>query len=159
MIDRYTLIGQTPVPCEDLIEWAMWMETADRRVFYTEVGEYYVSTVFLGLDHSFGRFIGGGDGVPILFETMIFLSEASHMTGEPLADWTTRAAALRDAADQTLVDYQRRYATWTEAERGHEDAVALTEARTGTARTPAALEELIATTKEPLEKFLRDLPD
>jgi hypothetical protein len=137
------------------------METADRRVFYTEVGEYYVSTMFLGLDHSFGRFIGGGDGVPILFETMIFLSEASHMTGEPLADWTTRAAALRDAANQALIGYQLRYAYWADAERGHEDAVAFVEVHTGAVRTldPDGLAELESLTREPLEKFLRELPD
>jgi len=51
----------------DLMTWAKWFETADRRVAYTEItSQCFVSTVFLGTDHRFGR-----DGPPILFETMI----------------------------------------------------------------------------------------
>jgi hypothetical protein len=56
-----------PVPCPNLMEWAMWMEKGDRIVLQTQMGESRVSTVFLGLDHSFGR-----AGPPTLFETMIF---------------------------------------------------------------------------------------
>lgn len=41
-----------PTPERDPIAWARWFETADRRVALTRVGEYTVSTVFLGLDHS-----------------------------------------------------------------------------------------------------------
>lgn len=52
-----------------------------------------ISTVFLGFDHGFGQ------GLPILFETMIF--------GGPYDQW------------------QRRYCTWDEAEAGHRHAVAL----------------------------------
>lgn len=36
------------------------------------IGDIYVSTVFLGLDHSFGSF---GECKPVLFETMIFGGE------------------------------------------------------------------------------------
>jgi len=78
-------------PC-GLLEWAVWFETADRRVaedyFLRDVR---VSTVFLGLDHRFF-----GDGPPLLFETMIFGGEHDG--------------------------YQRRYATWEEAEAGHTEA-------------------------------------
>lgn len=42
------------------------MEANERRVKRTKVGDSDVSTVFLGLDHQFGR------GAPLLFETMIF---------------------------------------------------------------------------------------
>ena len=66
MSDRYILDGHTPVPCEDLLTWARWLETATRRVAETQIGTYRVSTVFLGLNHSFGA------GPPLLFETMIF---------------------------------------------------------------------------------------
>jgi hypothetical protein len=54
------------VPCDDLMEWARWYEKADRHVGKTTVGRTYISTVFLGLDH------GWGDGVPVIFETMVF---------------------------------------------------------------------------------------
>lgn len=52
-----------------LIKWAQWFENADRHVGndrLKEVNEVHVSTVFLGIDHSFG-----GDK-PLLYETMIF---------------------------------------------------------------------------------------
>jgi hypothetical protein len=50
-----------------LLEWAKWYESADRRVAWTAMLGLEVSTVFLGLDHSFGA-----GGPPVLFETMIF---------------------------------------------------------------------------------------
>lgn len=56
---------KTPVSC-DLMECARAIEK-DRVVSKDELpGGVLVSTVFLGLDHSFGS------GPPILFETMIF---------------------------------------------------------------------------------------
>jgi len=50
-----------------MLEAAKWMETADRIVKREMVGKYRVSTVFLGLDHRFGR-----GGPPIVYETMVF---------------------------------------------------------------------------------------
>ena len=67
MSDKYILIGQTPVPEPDLLTWGEWFETADRVVAKTEVGSSVVSTIFLGLDHSFFD-----KGPPLLFETMVF---------------------------------------------------------------------------------------
>ena len=79
----------------DSIRWARWFERAnkDRILARTEIAEgVRVSTVFLGLDHNFG-----GDGPPILWETMIF--------GGPLDG------------------YQERYATSDDAQLGHLEAV------------------------------------
>ncbi len=45
----------------------------DRRVAETSIDEFRISTVFLGLDHGFGK------GDPLLFETMVFSPE-----GDPL---------------------------------------------------------------------------
>lgn len=42
------------------------MQDADRHVARTDLSDSWVSTVFLGLDHSFSG------GPPVLFETMIF---------------------------------------------------------------------------------------
>lgn len=64
--DKYKLEGKTIIPCHDLMEWARWMEDANRHVRVEKKGDVRVSTVFLGLDHSFD------DGPPLLFETMIF---------------------------------------------------------------------------------------
>ena len=91
---RYKLIGKLAVPCEDLLEWGRWFETADRHVDLTQIGPLTVSTVFLGLDHSFG------EGEPLLFETMIF---GAH------------------AEDEAVEGYQDRYPSWAEA--GHARAV------------------------------------
>lgn len=62
----YKLVGHEPVPCEDVLEWAAWFETADRTVAYTEVGPFVVSTIFLALvvEASFRR-------PPRLFETIV----------------------------------------------------------------------------------------
>jgi hypothetical protein len=56
-----------PLPCDDLLVWARWFEEADRLVALDEpVSGQKVSTVFLGLDHQFGK------GRPILWESMVF---------------------------------------------------------------------------------------
>lgn len=56
-----------------LEEWAALFESGGReemkRVDATNVGGYWVSTVWLGLDHSFGG------GPPLIFETMVFNDE------------------------------------------------------------------------------------
>lgn len=89
MSNKYILDGHTPKLEHDLIAWAKWFETADRRVAKTNVGDRDVSTVFLGINHGFD------DGQPLLFETMIFDSD------------------LND------VGYQERCSTWAEAESQH----------------------------------------
>ena len=56
-----------PMPCDNVLEWGRFMEDrALRIVEHTMVGTIKVSTVFLGLDHSFCS------GPPMLWETMIF---------------------------------------------------------------------------------------
>lgn len=66
MSDDYMLDNRKAVPC-DLHTWgAMMNEIGARRVAETIIGDIRVSTVFLGLDHSFGG------GPPLLFESMAF---------------------------------------------------------------------------------------
>jgi len=109
MTEKYILDGHKLVPCEDLIKWATWFETANRTIARKDIGipvwKYYlgkwfrlkrfepitISTVFLGLDHSFGK------GPPLLFETMIFGGKFDS--------------------------YQERYSTWEQAEAGHLRAI------------------------------------
>lgn len=67
MTTHYTLDEfHNPVAEADILTWAKWYESADRKVASSMVGDIRISTVFLGLDHGFG------DGPPILFETMVF---------------------------------------------------------------------------------------
>ncbi len=77
----------------DLDAWAAWLETADRSVAQTQVGEARVSTVFLGVDLNFQSMVGLAAGAPILFESMIF---GGKLDGE-----------------------MNRYPTWGAAEKGH----------------------------------------
>jgi len=74
---------QQPVVCDDLSAWGRWMQRAERHVARTEFDGGYVSTVFLGMDHSFTG------GPPVLWETMIF--------GGPHDGWQDRYTSL-DAA-------------------------------------------------------------
>lgn len=69
MSDKYILDGHTPILELDTIKWAMFFGGNDRIVAKTQVGDAEVSTVFLGIDHSYGG------GAPLLFETMIFGGE------------------------------------------------------------------------------------
>jgi len=105
----YTLIGQTPTPCQDVLEWAEWLEHSDRQVSLTVVGRYRISTVFLALNHRLG------DGEPLLFETIVFDKNEQHEVG----------------FDPGCIE---RCATWIQAERQHERAVRQVEASTGLKR-------------------------
>lgn len=94
---KYVLDGQTPVLERDTRRWSHWFETANRQVALTEIetdlGYVRVSTIFLGIDQSFGL----GSGPPELFETMIFGGWADGLT--------------------------RQYSTWDEAVLGHAEMV------------------------------------
>jgi hypothetical protein len=70
------------------------------RVAADEVGRYWVSTVWLGLDHGFGF----GRGAPVIFETMIFV----HDGGD----------------DEPYQNACERYCTEAEAVEGHRRTVA-----------------------------------
>lgn len=82
--DKYVLDGRKVIVCNNLLEWACKFEDMNRVVAKTHIpsngflvwlGKLFkskrfepvkVSTVFLGLDHSYG------EGPLRLFETMIF---------------------------------------------------------------------------------------
>ncbi len=66
MFRHYKLEGKLPVPCDDILEWAIYFENTSRQVALTHLSDATVSTVFLGLDHGFYA------GRVLLFETMVF---------------------------------------------------------------------------------------
>jgi len=97
MKDTYILDGHTPVQEPDILKWGRWLdENNHTRVALDTIRGCRVSTVFLGLDHSYCY-----DEVhePVLFETMIFGGKYDQ--------------------------YQDRYCTWDEAIEGHKKAVKL----------------------------------
>jgi hypothetical protein len=110
---HWILIDGEPVAV-GLYEWGKWFENTPRRLIGQEdvVGPdnktYWVSTVFLGLDHSFGP-----SGPPLLFETMVF---ERH---EPCV---VEMLGIEYTSDKDEV-YVRRYATLAQATAGHERAI------------------------------------
>ena len=60
------LVGHDPIATDDIRVWAAATDGERPRVAKDEIGEVYVSTVFLGVDHQFSY------GPPLLFETMVF---------------------------------------------------------------------------------------
>jgi len=62
--------GKTVRKAENIEEWADWFEHSNNRLMkQTNVRQARISTVFLGIDHSFDT---SGDSPAVLFETMIF---------------------------------------------------------------------------------------
>ena len=80
----------------DLFTWGRLMEDRDyTRINVTEIGPYFFSTVWMGLDHSFG------EGPPLIFESMAFKNRKSEQPN--------------DREDI----YQDRYSTLNRARLGH----------------------------------------
>ena len=92
---RMYILDENRVPVHVCMEeWGKRFHRGNRTVKQETVGKYWVSTVFLGIDH------GGHDGTPVLFETMVFNDND-------------------DGGDQDM----RRYTTWDEAQDGHRKTV------------------------------------
>jgi hypothetical protein len=112
MSDLYTLDPDgNPVVSRDVSEWGAWMQTADRQIsksYFSSIryGMIGVSTVFLGVDHSFA----GSGRAPVLFETMIFREKGTDEDDMPPPD---------DLVAVGFWGEMRRYATRAEAVAGH----------------------------------------
>jgi len=99
---KYILKDKIAYPCDDLMEWAIFMASEDRVVKQTTVpdSDCLVSTVFIGLNHQFGS------GLPLLFETIVFTIDAD-----------TERLTVDDRFDMV------RYSFYSDAEEGHENTV------------------------------------
>lgn len=66
--DKYILDENgEPVPEFNIFKWSNWFHFAkNRQVCRHNLGRVDISTVFLGMDHGWGR------GLPVLWETMVF---------------------------------------------------------------------------------------
>lgn len=93
---RYLLDGKTPVQCknmEDVEKSYELFESEDKIIAKTRItNDIKVSTVFLVFDHN-----TKDDGVPVLFETMIFAKNNEELNG-----------------------HMERYTTWDDAVNGHQ---------------------------------------
>ena len=92
----YKLEENIPVKCNNGHEWAEWFENAGERrvVAQDEIGDFLVSTVFIGVDPTASI----DPALPLLFETLIFENGKS-------------------------VGNKGLYPTWMMAEVGHKRAV------------------------------------
>jgi hypothetical protein len=96
---RYAKLGPNGeiILCDDLMEWAQWFEQShhERQIKRDKIQGFLVSTVFLGLDHSFGF-----TKKQVWFETMVFrLNAKEGFKGDGYGQW--------------------RYSTLEEAKAGH----------------------------------------
>jgi hypothetical protein len=66
----YKLEENIPVRCNNAHEWAEWFANAGERriVAQDEIGDFLVSTIFLGVDPTASI----DAAMPLLFETLIF---------------------------------------------------------------------------------------
>lgn len=86
-----------------ILEWAEFLENEHSKIVVKQenVNSYFVSTVFLGLDHNFEELCADLENYkPLIFETMIFYPRR-----------------------RGFEEYCDRYSTWQEAEEGHKKAV------------------------------------
>ncbi len=106
MSDYYDRQGK---PME-MMDWAKRLET-DRRVAVTTLPDgHWVSTVWLGLDHSFTP-----GGPPLIFETMVFPPKGEGMGDLDCDRYSTEAEAL--------AGHERMVEKWTQELQQAVDAV------------------------------------
>jgi hypothetical protein len=106
-----------PVPV-DSMTWATWFERSNRRLALTDLGIYRISTVFLGLDHSFSPINDPLTYKPVLWETMCF-DFSGDWHGHEMEHYTSRADAL--AGHEAMV---RRYQELMASEAADTESVA-----------------------------------
>lgn len=92
--DRYILDEEgNPVVEPDLMKWAKWIEHNERTIAHNELRNIRVSTIFLGIDHSFGV---SAQKYPLIFETMVFDDNKQKSNYDQFQDrYSTRKEALR----------------------------------------------------------------
>ena len=97
MNHRYILKDGYAVQCPDLMEWADWMEAHRMETRKLDViAGIAVSTVFLGLDHSFGR------GDPVLWEMMTHNEDTGEWGDQHRFCFEGEAHAFHDAKVKEL---------------------------------------------------------
>ncbi len=94
----YYDIDGNPMP--DVIDWGEYRETVEWRLAHEHLPTgHWVSTVYIGMDHSFG------DGPPLIFETMVFGGD-----DEIQVRYSTKEEAL--AGHREVVDSLCRVEVW-----------------------------------------------
>lgn len=109
-LNHYIINDKGEIETVDLMTWAKWFESegrGKRRIALTELPDVHVSTVFMGLDHSFGQ------GEMQLLETMVFENKETEVD----------IFGKKHNIHHSLDEYTERYATIEQAKAGHEAIV------------------------------------
>jgi hypothetical protein len=97
--DLYVLEGHNVRQAKSMEEWGRCFDSPERIVAVAEDEYFKLSTVFLGARHNHFR-----PGPPILFETMVFATDAYR-------------ALIPESKSLDLI--AQRYSSWDDAETGH----------------------------------------
>lgn len=117
MSEHYILNEAHEVVPAELLEWARWFEDFNnRRVRLTRIGPYYVSTVFMGLNHSWEE-----DGPPLVFETMVYIKNRHTVKFPEIPEAGIKG--WEKQLDSEFLDTQERCSTWDEAIVQHERVI------------------------------------
>lgn len=95
----FILKGNEITTTSDILEWGKFMEGQERLIKQERLKikdkKYFVSTVFLGLDHGFSFLETSSK--PVLFETMIFPEDDNK---EEWEEYQTRCCTKEEALKQ-----------------------------------------------------------
>lgn len=80
-------------PCS-IEEWGVFHDSPKKLIKQEDIGERFVSTVFVGINYNFGN-SGYGHSRPIVFETMIFSDN-----DDPVNEYCERHATYQEAIER-----------------------------------------------------------
>jgi hypothetical protein len=129
--DHYVLDEDLNAAPACFAEWAIYFEKREERQIRRDLlGQWMVSTVFLGLDHGFGD-AEDPSYRPVLWETMIFYEPVMIQTLWRRRRFDAKSGRITGPRFRSAPfphECQWRYRSTPEAVAGHERAVRLVEA-------------------------------
>lgn len=94
-MNYYILKDREVVETHSVLEWGRFFESRDRILKQDYVGNLFVSTVFLGIDHRWGP------GPPLVFETMVLGPDSSDELCWRYSTWDEAMAGHQTALEKT----------------------------------------------------------
>ena len=138
-VQHWILNDKNEVEPATMLQWAEYFQKKNRVLKQTylpdpdrEKAQFFVSTVFLGIDHGHGAM----GSTPILFETMVFkmltpeemaAEEVKRKANPILVDFGLDTLPIGDREQSDQFDMVR-YAEYEEAIRGHDWSVSVVQA-------------------------------
>lgn len=122
---RYYDRQGNPMSLED---WGRRFENVPNKIVrqeHTPNGRYWISTVWLGLDHSWG------DGPPLIFETMVFPQSVDKqydaledlVEGEPeYGRWSELACERYSTEEEAIAGHEAMVRKWSAVDKQADSA-------------------------------------